>query len=179
MVGIRLLRWWRNFCNLAGPYGQSTEVSWIYLRNLAGLRSAVSIAIFSKCCINILPPEIVRCPLPYPLFADRIYPQTGNTRLLNRCPVISLHLQFAKVSCSGKEGSVLNLFLMACKTPSTGTLVNRLTTWKRTRESSFWRLILCFSLMKCLRSSRRGLYCQLEGSESYGENLLGHNRESE
>jgi hypothetical protein len=34
---------------------------------------------------------------------------------------------------SGKEGSVLSLFLMTCKTSSTGTLVNRLATSKLTR----------------------------------------------
>jgi hypothetical protein len=38
---------------------------------------------------------------------------------------------------SGKEGFVLSLFLMTCKTFSTGTLVNRLMISKLTRQSLF------------------------------------------
>jgi hypothetical protein len=51
-----------------------------YLSHLAGLWSAVSNSISSKCSINmLLTTGIVSFPLPYPLFADRIYPQTGST----------------------------------------------------------------------------------------------------
>jgi hypothetical protein len=42
-------------------------------------------------------------PLPYPLFADRIYPQTGSTWLLNGCPVIPSRLELAKMSTVGKK----------------------------------------------------------------------------
>jgi hypothetical protein len=52
MVGLRLLRWWRNSCNLAGPRGQTTKVSSTYVRHLAGLWSAVSSAIH-----RLRPPE--------------------------------------------------------------------------------------------------------------------------
>jgi hypothetical protein len=72
----------------------------------------------------------------------------------------------------------LSLFLMTCKTSSTGTLVNWLATSKLRRWSSFWRLIFCIDFIKCLSPSRRRLCCQLEGSGSYGGVLLGHNRES-
>jgi hypothetical protein len=45
MVGLMLLRWWRNRCNLPGPYDQTTKVLLTYLNHLAGLLSAISNAI--------------------------------------------------------------------------------------------------------------------------------------
>jgi hypothetical protein len=44
----------KNGCNLAGPCGQTTKMSSMYLSHLVGLLSAVSNAISSKCSINIL-----------------------------------------------------------------------------------------------------------------------------
>jgi hypothetical protein len=40
---------------------------------------------------------MVGFPMPYPIFDNRIYPQTGSTELLHKCPIISLCLQPAKV----------------------------------------------------------------------------------
>jgi hypothetical protein len=31
LVGLMLLRWWRNFCNLVGPCGQTMKMSSTYL----------------------------------------------------------------------------------------------------------------------------------------------------
>jgi hypothetical protein len=53
MVGLTLLRWWRNCCNLACPRGQTTNLS-TYLSHLADLGSAVSTAISSEFSINML-----------------------------------------------------------------------------------------------------------------------------
>jgi hypothetical protein len=50
---------------------------------------------------------------------------------------------------SGREGSVLSLFLMTCETSSACTLVNRLTTSKLRRPSPFWRLISCIYFVWC------------------------------
>jgi hypothetical protein len=57
------------------------------------------------------PPEIVSFALPYSLFADRIYSQTGSTYFLNRCPVIPLHLVFVKVNALGRKDSYWVYFL--------------------------------------------------------------------
>jgi hypothetical protein len=51
---LRLLRWRRNRRSLASPCGQTMKVSLTYLSHLAGLWSAVSNAISSKCFRNVL-----------------------------------------------------------------------------------------------------------------------------
>jgi hypothetical protein len=70
---------------------------------------------FVLCCIQFYffiafrilvyywPREIVSFPLQYPLFADRIYAQTGSTQLLHRCLVIPLCFQLVKMSVVGKK----------------------------------------------------------------------------
>jgi hypothetical protein len=72
---------------------------------------------------------------------------------------------------SGEEACVWSLFLMPCKTYSTGTFVNKLTSNLRgsLRFESWYPVLI---LLSVLSSSRMSLYCQLEGSGSYGENLL-------
>jgi hypothetical protein len=56
---------------------------------------------------------------------------------------------YRKGERSLKEGFVLSLFLMTCKTSSFGMLVNRLTVPKLTRQSSFCWLTFCITFMKC------------------------------
>jgi hypothetical protein len=51
MVGLTLVRL-RNYCNLAGPCGHTTEVSSKHLSHLAALWSAVSSVISTKHSIN-------------------------------------------------------------------------------------------------------------------------------
>jgi hypothetical protein len=75
MVSLRLLRWWRNCCSLAGTCDQTTS----YLRHLVGLWSDVSNDIYSKCSINmwaLLNTANSEFPMPYPLFVDWTLPQT-------------------------------------------------------------------------------------------------------
>jgi hypothetical protein len=53
-VGLRLLRWWKYCCNLAGSFGQATKVSSTHLSHLVGFWSAVYSAVSSEHSINIL-----------------------------------------------------------------------------------------------------------------------------
>jgi hypothetical protein len=66
-----LLRWWRNCCNLAGPYGQTMKVSLTYLSHLVNLWCAVSNAVSTECYINML--------LTTGDSGDKIYAQSGST----------------------------------------------------------------------------------------------------
>jgi hypothetical protein len=60
-------------------------------------------------CWVTAPPEILRFPLSYPLFANIIYSRTESTWLLNRWTVNILHLQFMihKEFCSYLTGNTL------------------------------------------------------------------------
>jgi hypothetical protein len=104
MVGLRLLRWWRNCCNLAGTYGQTTKVSLAYLSHLAVV-SCIQCYFLKVFC------KYITDPLLYPPFADGIYPHTRSMQLLNKCPVIPLCLQLLKVSILGKKDPYLVYFL--------------------------------------------------------------------
>jgi hypothetical protein len=82
------------------------NVSSTYPSHLVCLWSAVSNTVSSGCSTNILlttRDSEFPISIPSPLFGDRIYPQTGSTWLLNRCPVLPLRLQLVKVSVLMKK----------------------------------------------------------------------------
>jgi hypothetical protein len=108
MVGLMLLRWWRNCYKLAGPCGQTTKVSSLYLSHLVGLWFAVSSAISSNCSINmLLTTGDSEFPTAMPSFCCTTYPKTGSMWLLNRCPVIP-----PSSTCKGKHSGILYFGLL-------------------------------------------------------------------
>jgi hypothetical protein len=112
MVGLTLLIWWRNCYNFAGPCGQTTNVLLTYLSHLVGLWSAVSNAITSKYCINMLLTTgdselatVISSLCWYNLSQPR------STWLLSRCPVTAFRLQLVKLNVLGKKDPHLVYFL--------------------------------------------------------------------
>jgi hypothetical protein len=79
-------------------------------------------------------------PIPIPCFCCLNLSSNGKYIVVKQMSSNSITCSTCKGEHSWKEGSVLSLFLMTCKTSSTGTLVNRLTTSKLTRQSSLRKL---------------------------------------
>jgi hypothetical protein len=87
------------------------------------------------------------------MWVPMLFPQVFHTYItdhwrwwVSHCHTLFLLIEFILVFV--EQISILSLFLMTCKTSSTGTLVNRLMP-KLTRKSLFWRLISCINVMKC------------------------------